>query len=150
MIAAYVKTDENGRIEASTTVPEYAIGMVTFNFDDDFDFMNQYDYVITDGVLEYSPLPAELSDADHRTSPTIDSQLRIAATLYVQSANLDDDTALSVSELYPLWEANVEYKVNDIRRYDDGLYRALSEHTSESGRTPDTEIYLWRKIEYSN
>lgn len=150
MIAAYIKTDEDGRIEASTTSSEYATDMVMFNFDDDFDFINQYDYVVVNGKLEYSPLPDEISDANSRVQPTVDNQLKTAAMLYVQSANLDDKTALSVSELYPLWTPDTQYKENDIRRYKDGLYRSLSEHTSESGRTPDTEIYLWRKIEYSN
>ena len=48
---AWIGTDENGRVNVSTTIEKYSTGMTEIEVDDDFDFGKQMDYVFKDGEL---------------------------------------------------------------------------------------------------
>ena len=54
---AYIGMDDTGRITASTTHEEFAIGMTEFTFPDDFDFSLQNEYRVVSGELVHDPLP---------------------------------------------------------------------------------------------
>lgn len=54
---AYIGVDDTGRINASTTHEEFAIGMTEFTFPDDFDFSLQNEYRVVSGELVHDPLP---------------------------------------------------------------------------------------------
>ena len=56
---------------------------------------------------------------------------------------LSDDQAETVTELFPLWEANMAYAIGDRRRYEDLLYRCVQAHTSQAGWEPPTVPALW-------
>lgn len=56
---------------------------------------------------------------------------------------LSDDQAETVTELFPLWEANTAYAIGDRRRYEDLLYRCVQAHTSQVGWEPPTVPALW-------
>ena len=61
--------------------------------------------------------------------------------------SLDDETALSVMDLFLPWENDTYYYVDDVRRYIDGLYRCTQEHRSQADWTPDrTTPTLWVQI----
>lgn len=70
----------------------------------------------------------------------------------VQSANLPDEQAMEVADLYPMWKTNQKYAVNTILKYgvnEDGetqLYKVIQEHTSQSDWTPDITASLYKKV----
>lgn len=75
--------------------------------------------------------------------------------LSVQSANLPDDQAMEIADLYPAWAQNKAYPVGAIVKYGtnaDGetqLYRVLQAHNSQEDWTPDTATSLFSKIGFT-
>ena len=61
-------------------------------------------------------------------------------------ASLDDATALTAVELYPLWASGVEYTADTRVRYDNVLYRCLQSHTSQEAWTPVDAPSLFAKV----
>ena len=71
---------------------------------------------------------------------------RYRAHLNKVIAMLDDETALSVADLYLPWESGKYYKAEDVRRYGNNLYRCVQAHTSQDDWTPDATPALWTEI----
>lgn len=59
------------------------------------------------------------------------------------SESLSDETASTVPDLFPTWEADTPYVVGDRRRYGETLYKCVQAHTSQSDWTPDVAVSLW-------
>ena len=55
---------------------------------------------------------------------------------------LDDETALTGVELFPMWEL-VSYSVGDRVQYNGTLYKCIQAHTSQTDWTPDATPALW-------
>ena len=55
---------------------------------------------------------------------------------------LDDETALTGVELFPMWEL-VSYSVGDRVQYNGTLYKCIQAHTSQADWTPDATPALW-------
>ena len=49
---------------------------------------------------------------------------------------LSDEQAIAAPVLFPIWQANINYKVGDRIRYEGKLYKAIQEHTSQIGWEP--------------
>ena len=63
------------------------------------------------------------------------------------AATLDDATALTGIELFPLWiSSSKQYKVGDRVRYDSTLYKCVQAHTSQDDWMPDVTPSLWVKV----
>jgi hypothetical protein len=61
-------------------------------------------------------------------------------------AKLDDETALDVTVLFPLWQSGKAYAVDERIRYGDKLYRCVQAHTSQADWTPDATPALWTEV----
>ena len=61
-------------------------------------------------------------------------------------AKLDDETALDVTVLFPLWAVGKAYAADERIRYEDKLYRCVQAHTSQSDWTPDATPALWTEV----
>lgn len=76
--------------------------------------------------------------------------------MQVQSANLPDDKAMEVADLYPEWVEKKAYAVDEIVKYGvnaDGetqLYKVVQAHTSQSDWTPDQNAALYKKIGFTD
>ena len=74
----------------------------------------------------------------------------------VQAANLTDEKAMEVADLYPEWAAMKAYPENEIVKYGvnaDGetqLYKVIQAHTSQADWTPDTAASLYKKIGFTD
>ena len=74
----------------------------------------------------------------------------------VQAANLDDDKAMEVADLYPEWATMKSYAVDEIVKYGvnaDGetqLYKVIQEHTSQEDWTPDITASLYKAIGFTD
>lgn len=60
--------------------------------------------------------------------------------------SVDDNTALTVVNLHPVWAVGVSYAVGIKVQHGGILYRCLTEHTSQEAWTPDAAPSLWAKV----
>lgn len=61
--------------------------------------------------------------------------------------SLTDEDALQCVELFPNWQIDSEYMVNDRTSYNGVLYKCLTAHTSQSSWTPDVSPSLWVRVD---
>ena len=59
------------------------------------------------------------------------------------AVTLDDETALTGVELFPMWVVGRTYAVNDRVQYGGALYKCVQAHTSQADWTPDATPALW-------
>lgn len=82
-------------------------------------------------------------------------QMNRFVQLSVQSANLTDEKAMEIADLYPEWAAMKAYPENAIVKYgvnaneETQLYKVVQAHTSQEDWTPDTAASLYKKIGYT-
>lgn len=83
-------------------------------------------------------------------------QMNRFVQMSVQSANLTDEKAMEVADLYPEWAVMKAYQENEIVKYGvnaDGetqLYKVIQAHTSQADWTPDTAASLYKKIGFTD
>ena len=67
---------------------------------------------------------------------------------YIEKAviSLTDEDALEAVDLFPKWEIDITYAVNERVSYNDVLYRCEQEHTSQADWTPDITPALWTQV----
>lgn len=63
-----------------------------------------------------------------------------------ENGTIDDVTAVEHTDLFSPWVVGIEYKVGEMRNYDDILYRCVQAHTSQTDWTPDITASLWVKV----
>ena len=147
----YASVDEAGRICVTTPYEEYADeSYLQIDFPDDFDFGRQGEYRVEDGVLVHDPLPPTEEEIEAKRAVETDRQTRIAAVMYVrsQASTIDDEQAASVNLLFEGWASGVVYEKDDVRRYDNRLWRCAQSHTSQDGWEPPNAASLWYEIAY--
>ena len=59
------------------------------------------------------------------------------------AVTLDDETALTGVELFPMWAIGKAYAVSDRARHNGTLYKCVQAHTSQADWTPDATPALW-------
>ena len=59
------------------------------------------------------------------------------------AVTLDDETALTGVELFPLWATGKSYIIGDRVQYMGTLYKCIQAHTSQADWTPDATPALW-------
>ena len=62
------------------------------------------------------------------------------------AVTLDDETALTGVELFPMWAIGRAYAVSDRVQYGGALYKVLQAHTSQADWTPDAAPSLFAKV----
>ena len=59
---------------------------------------------------------------------------------------LDDETALTGIELFPIWTIHRAYAVGDKVQRNGKLWRCIQAHTSQAGWEPENAASLWTEI----
>jgi hypothetical protein len=77
---------------------------------------------------------------------TLDRAIELRGLIEKASASLDDGTALTALELFPMWEVDHAYQTGDRVQYEGKLYKCLQAHSSQSDWTPDTAVSLWVEV----
>ena len=83
-------------------------------------------------------------------------QMNRFVQMSVQSANLTDEKAMEVADLYPEWAATKAYPENEIVKYGvnaDGEtqpYKVIQAHNSHADSTPDTAASLYMIIGFTD
>ena len=78
--------------------------------------------------------------------PEINDVTSIAFVTLAENGAIDDVTAGEHVEVFEMWMPFVEYKIGNIRRYGDKLYKCIQAHTSQPDWTPDAATSLWVRI----
>lgn len=62
------------------------------------------------------------------------------------SASLDDETALTGIELFPMWKPDTAYVLNERVQYEGVLYKCVQAHTSQEDWIPPLTPALWTVV----
>lgn len=62
------------------------------------------------------------------------------------AVTLDDETALTGIELFPIWTIDRAYAVGDKVQRNGKLWRCIQAHTSQAGWEPENVASLWTEI----
>lgn len=71
---------------------------------------------------------------------------KLRAMIEKASLSLTDEDALQAVELYPAWQTDTAYTVDERIRYNSTLYRCVQAHTSQADWTPDATPALWTVV----
>lgn len=144
---AWVTTDSDGRITASTTLEEYSAGMQEIEVDDGFDFILQSDYVLKDGKLKFDGKWSGQQEQEKKEAEAVrlhGRQMETAVVMYVKSADLPRVQAVSVCTLYDDWSGKgVKYTKGQWLRYGDDFAYVEQDHTSQPDWTPEAAPSLY-------
>lgn len=107
---------------------------------------NAYDYVYRDGEFVLSPPETTESEKQAAFEQARSAQMMTALTLFVQTASLTDEQALTISNFYDEWSDTATYAADDIVRYDGLLWRCRQAHTAQADWYPGAAPSLWGQI----
>ena len=62
------------------------------------------------------------------------------------AVTVDDETALTGVELFPMWAIGRAYAVDDRVQHDGRLYKCVQAHTSQADWAPDKTPALWAVV----
>ena len=91
------------------------------------------------GVVMYKP----------EKTPEVQSSMVQAAVAVaqIQAQNLTDDQAITVKDIYPVWDGNgVAYQKDYYLTHNGKLYKVLQAHTSQEDWAPDTAPSLFAEV----
>lgn len=143
----YVATDNIGRVTVTVSDKEYTDETYfKFDFPDEFDFGKQNDYRIVKGKLAHDPAPPTEEELATQKEYERRTQMNQAVMLFVRTADLTDEQALSVSMLHEEWKPDVPYVRGDRRLYNDKVYRCIEDHVSQLSWNPVAAPSLWAPI----
>ena len=71
---------------------------------------------------------------------------RLRPLIVKASASLPDEDALNGIELFPAWQTNHAYAVDERVRYGETLYRCVQAHTSQDNWTPNVVPALFTEV----
>lgn len=76
------------------------------------------------------------------------TELAMKLRPYIEKAamSLDDEDALEAKELFPRWNADAAYLVDDRVLYEEILYRCLQAHSAQAAWNPSAAPSLWAKV----
>lgn len=90
---------------------------------------------------------ARLESIEERSRPmTVEEVTAMLIPMQINALNVDDNTALRMSEFYPEWAAGVDYATGYKAQYGGKLWRCLQAHTSQAGWEPENAASLWTEI----
>lgn len=91
----------------------------------------------------------ELTDSEAIRQDIMQRAYALRAFLDAHADDVDDEQALSVPDLIPLWNSGMQYEVGDRVRYGRSVYRVLQGHTSQLDWTPDVVPALYALLRTS-
>ena len=71
---------------------------------------------------------------------------KLREMMHKAALSLDDGDALEAVELFPVWQIDKAYAVDERIRYGEKLYRCVQAHTSQADWTPDVTPALWTEV----
>lgn len=89
----------------------------------------------------------KLLNAVRQNQPMTESEVsRMLIAQQINTLEVDDNTALRMTEFYPEWAAGVDYAAGYKVQHVGKLWRCLQAHTSQTGWEPESAPSLWAKV----
>lgn len=94
------------------------------------------------------PTPEELQrTADFEARAVAEVTLREFTTVrLIEDEAVPVETKQALVPMFKRWEADEAVSIGDMRRHEDGLYRAIQAHTTQAGWEPPTVPALWLAV----
>lgn len=70
----------------------------------------------------------------------------IAFVKMAENEMIDEVTAAEHAAVFLEWEPEINYKMKDIRKYKESLFKCLQDHKSQEDWNPEMAVSLWKKI----
>lgn len=100
---------------------------------------------------ELSAMQAEAAraEAHERHRPLTESEVsRLIIRQQINTLDVDDQTAVRMTEFYPAWESGQAYTAGYKVQYGGKLWRCIQAHTSQDSWAPSTDTAsLWERID---
>ena len=92
---------------------------------------------------------AKRADAVERHRPfSAEEVTRLLIAQQVNTLDVDDQTAVRMTEFYPAWESGQAYTAGYKVQYSGKLWRCIQAHTSQDSWAPSTDTAsLWERID---
>ena len=92
---------------------------------------------------------ATSAEAQERHRPLTESEVsRIIIRQQINTLDVDDQTAVRMTEFYPAWESGQAYTAGYKVQYGGKLWRCIQAHTSQDSWAPSTDTAsLWERID---
>lgn len=98
---------------------------------------------------EIAAMEAETAryEATERHRPLTESEVtRLLIAQQINTLEVDDNTALRMTEFYPAWSAGQAYVAGYKVQHGGKLWRCLQAHTAQTGWEPENAASLWEEI----
>ena len=86
---------------------------------------------------------------EERILEQIEKNRKVQAISFValaEAGNIDTDTAAAHKDMFEQWESGTTYKVGQIRKCNDVLYKVVQDHTSQDDWLPSETPSLYEPI----
>ena len=95
-------------------------------------------------IIEAETAKFEL--AERTRSLTAEEVTAMLIKQQINTLEVDDNTALRMTEFYPEWAAGVDYATGYKVQRNGKLWRCIQAHTSQTGWEPENAASLWTEI----
>lgn len=114
--------------------------------------MRMYDNGIYRDMTPEETAAATALATERETRPFNEGEaLRFLLGRTLNGLEVEDSTALRLTEFYPVWEPGREYPAGFLARYAGALWRSLLGHTSDEASFPrmpglSRSVLLWEQV----
>lgn len=104
---------------------------------------------MTTGEIATVQAEATRAEAQERHRPLTESEVsRLIIRQQINTLEVDDQTAVRMTEFYPAWESEQAYTAGYKVQYGGKLWRCIQAHTSQDSWAPSTDTAsLWERID---
>lgn len=106
--------------------------------------------ILADGWVEYIPKPVnpDIILKIQTQNKVKDLVYKANVTSLINTFNLTDKEALTIKDLFPMWDINLEVKQGERYFYNNLLWECIQEHTTQESWKPSLETAsLWKVVE---
>lgn len=110
---------------------------------------NQIVTELTHDEIDSMQAEATRAEAQERHRPlTVEEITGLLIKRQINTLDVDDKTAVRMTEFYPAWESEQAYIVGYKVQYSGRLWRCIQAHTSQDSWAPSTDTAsLWERID---
>lgn len=102
---------------------------------------------MTEAEIAEEKQKIQLAKVEEKSRPlTAEEVTSMLIKQNINTLEVDDNTALRMTEFYPEWAAGQAYTAGFKVQYGGTLYKCLTAHTSQDAWTPDTAPSIWAKV----
>ena len=102
---------------------------------------------MTEAEIAEEKQKIQLAKAEEKSRPlTAEEVTSMLIKQQINGLTVDDNTALRMTEFYPVWSAGQSYTAGYKVQHGGKLWRCLQAHTSQTGWEPDIAPSLWAKV----